>query len=332
MEKNIIIHIGFPKALSTFLQKNIFPFMPSTYFEGKYRSNDNPITKIIRDIISNKNPLNFDYAKKKERLEKFIDKIGEDNIIISFEALFGCYSNNYRDRKFIIDLLKIFFPDVKILVILRRQDDFIESLYKQMLSAGYSISFYNYINYKNSILGDYKYRKGLNIDVKELNFYNYIQYCITVFGTSNIVVIPFEYFIESNSGFLRYLFKTTNLPPIYPDHFKIENRSYSLISSYLALFFNRFFISPYNTLGFIPEKPFNKYLSSKSSKPIKLVLKISNAMSLRNMLKKIDEIYYIKYKCCNAVIREKIMAIHNDSNYKLNELVDFDLKKYGYYK
>ncbi len=333
-EKNIIIHMGMPKCGSTFLQSKVFPNINNTYFEGNDRKDLNPISTAIRNIIAYKDPLNIDIEKTKREVDVFLNRLPEKNIIISYEALFGCFFNNYRDKKLIADLIYLLFPKAKLLLIIRKQNTWVHSIYKQLLSVGYSFSFKKFTNYCNSNFENYQYRKGINIDVKELNYYNYISYLFQVFNKERVFVLPFEYFLENKKEFLKSVFQYTNLPEYYPSDFKHENKSYSFISAYLAIIFNRFFIRPYNSLGFIPEQPFLKSLLKvkKSNTFTLFLIKISAALNFNNMLKLFDKLFYIKYSFLKPSMSKKIMQTHNESNKKLNKIVGFDLKKYGYFE
>jgi hypothetical protein len=89
----------------------------------------------------------------------------EVKFVISFEGFSGNIEIGYTNSGIIAEILKGVTAgfDVKIIVYLRRQDLFIESLYTQMIQQGHSFSFQEYINSLNksffswkSLLDSYK--------------------------------------------------------------------------------------------------------------------------------------------------------------------------------
>ena len=331
--KNLVIHVGQSKALSTFLQKRIFPFLTDTYFEGSHKGEQNPITLLIRKIIAYKDPLNFEYEKERRILHKFIQNIEQSNVVISCEALFGNFTANYRDKKLIIDLLKDFFPQARILIILRCQDQWLESMYKQLISIGYSIRVDQYLNYEKNQFGTHSYKNFINVDVRELNYFNYVKYCIRQFGQQNVIVMPFEAFRKDNTKYLQFLYDKTELPHFYPESYHVENKSLSLVSSHIALWLNRFLVRPYNQLGFIPEKPLFDFFeeNAKRHKAWERLAKVSRKCTLRFLLQNLDRAFYIKHNFIDQHKRDTIRDFHSEDNRKLSKLIKWHLQEYGYF-
>lgn len=331
--KHLVLHVGLPKALSSFLQTVLFPHLPDTYYEGQVRSPNNVLTQIIQGIISYEDPLTWDGGAARERVSRALDAIPEDNVLISEEALFGCYFNNYRDKRVILELLKESFPSAKLLVVIRRQDKLVESLYKHMLKVGHSVAFDQYINLCNDHLGDYRYREGLNIDVKQLDFDAYVSYAEELFGEAGVTVLPFELFLRDREAFLAELFRRTGLPCHYLEEYPYVNRAYSALSCSLARVFNRYFQNPVNPCGFIPQRPFYEMLCRRSedSAVYNFLRKISYRCTFKDLLETVDKIFYSKASFCTKAVRELILAHHRESNRQLSRRYELELGRYGYF-
>jgi hypothetical protein len=323
--------VGMGKALSTYLQDAIFPYIKNIYYSrGKYDF----INFLSKKIIDG-NPLNIDMETEKENLETFIRTIKEQRILISEEWFDGHIEPDYRDKQIVIDLLKEFYPKAKIFLIIRRQDTFLESYYRQMIYFGYSMSFKSFINYKKGEFCHYRIRSTVNVDVRSLNYFNVINYYMKKFGKDNVVVLPFELFLENKQKFLSIMYDRLKLDPYYPDQYDPINRSHSLLSIYLRIVLNRLLIRPFNSLGFIPERPFHEVLRHKRTRndnlAIRLALSLSYRCSLEWMLRSLEKVIYIKGSLLRNGIGDKIIDYHRNSNIKLSEVIGFELGRYGYY-
>jgi len=110
----IIIHVGLPKAGSSFLQRNVFPYMNNINLlcpkHSKYGSNDH--FALIGDLIPNK--IN----------------------IISNENFYGNVYNieQYDNQYNIARRLHLLYSNAKVIVVFRNKKDWIESLTAQFMS------------------------------------------------------------------------------------------------------------------------------------------------------------------------------------------------------
>lgn len=110
-KKDIIIHIGLHKTATTFLQKDIFPYVRGYnfiyYFDFK---------------------KSYKYSKK---------------IIISDETLSGTpfFNKDPNVRFDIAGKLKLLFPEARILLVLREKEGWVKSLYGEYVRKGGYCSF-----------------------------------------------------------------------------------------------------------------------------------------------------------------------------------------------
>jgi len=144
----VIIHPGFPKAGSTFLQTEFLYQVPKTLYIGiplpRFPKEDTVDYKILNFFNDLKEFLFFideekfnkvkDYKIKnlQDSLRDIIDSIGINNInqiIYTDKALTEISSETIVNRSKKVDRLTLLFKDPYFLFVIRRQDHFIESLY-----------------------------------------------------------------------------------------------------------------------------------------------------------------------------------------------------------
>jgi len=124
MEKKCdVIHVGYPKCASSFLQQVVFVEHPNII---QIRKNHRALLFELRDSAGSSH-FNIDNYKKRF-FSKFSKPITEnDKIIVSFECLSDPQHIILNDKLLAKNIHKI-FRDVKILVVLRKQYSIIFSI------------------------------------------------------------------------------------------------------------------------------------------------------------------------------------------------------------
>ena len=204
------IHIGYAKSGSSALQSSFFPNHPEIYFYGLFddfsgTGNTNfsfstesgtrichqlrsPgfFNRFLNEDIKN---LNFHIAKAKENNQTFV-------LSNEFFSLFDA-------PQWSVGQLKELFPEGKIIIIIRRQQDIIKSVYKHQgreISVapkkyrGLYVSFNEYFDYlyenwqkKNPVHWVYSF-------LNKIDYYRTISYYSHEFGVENIHVLLYEDF------------------------------------------------------------------------------------------------------------------------------------------
>lgn len=123
--KNLIIHIGYHKTASTFLQDEIFPVLPVNYIclAGRKRK--------ILDMVESKENFNAGILREWAMSEVVKNnKVVQDTTIMSQEELSG-HPSGYKsiDPFLIAGNLKDAFPNAKIFIVIRNQFNYIKSIY-----------------------------------------------------------------------------------------------------------------------------------------------------------------------------------------------------------
>lgn len=338
--KNIYIHIGIQKTGTTFLQEFCFPYLKGLHYAHKKNYSIPPPDSIVGRLsrIANTNPLFLDLKKEKEEVDLLLQSINEETVLISYERLFGNLSFNFYDNFTTTSSLKHLFPTAKIIMIIRRQDDLLESLYKQCLRSYFCPTVNSFLNYVNKRFEDPAYFFTYpSINAKQLNLHKYACNYAQVFGRDNVILLPYEMMKADQQSFLNRLFDFMHIEPFYPKKNRNAHRSYSLLSCYIAFLLNRFVRvkgRESKMFRFIPNEPFSSYLRNQSSVNFfcRALDKINRRLSLNYILEHIvDRIFYMKGNLISNRKKELIMELHKESNRKLDEEFDLGLKQYGYY-
>jgi hypothetical protein len=221
MDRQLILHIGRHKTGTTSLQK--FLSLNDQILLDKhnilYPTSGRRVNyhhPVFWRLINDNNGL--DYALR----DRVVDEAKERNarkIILSSEIL--SRPSVTREQ---LDTIKSEFRifDISVLVFLRKQHDFLESVYAEMIKTG--ILCYP--------------AKIHTIDV-ELNYYTFISKYADVFGKDNIIVLPYktnsEHSIfndflnalgcEPDNNFIFPRRKNTRLPWMYIEVLRIVNKS-----------------------------------------------------------------------------------------------------------
>lgn len=114
---NTIIHVGFPKCASTFLQNKVFP-----YLDVHFNNAEKTIPFHCMEISLAES-------------DKYLKKTDLNDTLVSYEGIVGDpYTGftNYRDR---VDLVFKHFPDAKIIVVIR-SSGYLNSLWGQHVRQG----------------------------------------------------------------------------------------------------------------------------------------------------------------------------------------------------
>lgn len=276
----MIIHVGLPKTLTTLLQKilseNSEKFLlknnilyPETFaaFQGLNNRNHWYFCKLFKNKIKiqwlHELTKNIDQQEllKNFKLE-LKEKKNVNKIIISCEGLVFATKND------LINIQKIFENyKIKIILVLRKQDELIYAYYNQLVkSRNLTINFNKFceqlINYKNE---KKNYTYELN---KILNFESIISKYINVFGKKNLKVLFFE---EEKKILVQKFFNYIGIQK-FNYSMQIENSSLSpfliLIKRFTNIFINNekkriFFQNIFLFLSEFFPKNYNKNFSNE---------------------------------------------------------------------
>jgi hypothetical protein len=308
---NLFIHIGLPKSASTYLQSEIFPNLDCLNIPRF----DPNINKLFEDYFHRPS---LDYTSDVNAL------LSQSNgqVIFSNERP-DIYTSDSRLRSTFTQMYKHLFPGAKIILIIRRQDNFIESLYANMVMNGAWYSPLFYIGKKSYSMRNPKVMRFPTVNLDYLDWLEHVTELHSLFGKENVLVLPFELLTESSTKFVKKITDFMNIP--YPTSLppaKKVNNSLCTGAIHFRRILNRFINSETNPFYFLIENPFRNSNNN-------LLKTISKYINFNYPLK-----YFFRVNCNKKIysnkIRQEILHNYSNSNQLLQKLIDTDLEKYGY--
>ena len=138
-----LIHIGYHKTGSSWLQKSVFR-RPEAGFGALAKTLDSPLKQLL--VIPN--ALDFDPAAVSAALEPQLQQIEAKGLraVVSSERLAGHPFSGGYDSKELATRLQRVFPTGRVLIVIREQRGIILSSYKQYVKAGGPASLSGYLN------------------------------------------------------------------------------------------------------------------------------------------------------------------------------------------
>jgi len=259
MNKELIIHVGYPKTATTTFQENLIYklsnldkinlLIASNEVIKNFKLNNSIlINYIYHYIIYNKWHDNIknelDKIEEKKNKFKFIfsnetlsifseqDKINRNRVILSNTI----FNNPKRIKK----IFKNSFNKIKIVIIIRCQQKFVESIYKE---------WFPYISKTTDIkkFEDFAkiYTKPKNVRCGYLNYYKVIVNYQKVFGKKNVKILFYEDLIYNKNNFISNL---SNILKIKKNLiFKAFNKKLNFKNNYEYKVSLNFFISKFVT-------------------------------------------------------------------------------------
>jgi hypothetical protein len=189
-EKEVYIHIGYPKTATTTLQKYFLSKQNEEFFYIGYPISfeDNIMLEVIRFFTHYDNLYFYNNINKiKKYIYDYIDQISQTKIILSDEAFsVGRYFPGFNDRKSIAEKLKLIFPNARIIVTIRNQKDMIKSYYLQVVKFEKKNNDFTSFLEKEIELD--KYSGNLSL----FKYYETIKLYADLFNKDNLKVLFFE--------------------------------------------------------------------------------------------------------------------------------------------
>lgn len=202
--KSVFIHIGLSKTGTTFLQNNFFEKHPEIFNLGKPNFSKDENVMLIRSSIIKNNDINFLTSDKMKYLKKKIKTLCQKKTVIFSEENF---SNNPKNLQRNAQRIKKVFGEVKIIITIRNQINFLESLFFSDLYKSYSN---NLTGENNEILTDFNVwlKKNWNYLEKRISFKMIIDYYSKTFTNKNVSILVYE---EMSSDIKKFSWKISQI-------------------------------------------------------------------------------------------------------------------------
>lgn len=183
MNSNKIVHIGYPKTASTFLQQNVFAntknYQIIDFFTCKEISHDIILNGYFSDFASH------------------ISKLPEGNLIFSYEGLVGNFASGIGiNSTQTADILKKIGFNKVIVVTRKNKKKWFDSIFNHYVKTGGRLSYKDYIkNPKNSLQMRQYYPEMMKNADKLIDHYS------RVFGKKNVLHLYSEEIYSPKSDF-----------------------------------------------------------------------------------------------------------------------------------
>lgn len=233
MPKPRMLHIGYPKCMSTSLQRDYFDKHPEIYFLGWGREDTEH--GWISDEMAGIGEVELRYSKSfmydekavaqyiNKHLELFERDDSKKLLCFSFESMSFTMHYDIDAAEKARRLKALFGPDCKVLMVVRNQLDLFRSYYFECVRGGYAGHFnqfieYNYFHLFRSILSDLFYDRMLELYA-------------TLFGQDNVAVMPMELLATNQQAWLKEISSFLNISPL---DFELQKHNASDDKTYIA--------------------------------------------------------------------------------------------------
>lgn len=137
--KRLFIHLGTQKTGSTVIQKTLYKYESDLRKEGFFllKPTKLPFLLTFRERLDNKDYLSTIKSQFRKNINQSFNK--KNKVILSWEGFYGDPLKFFKNRGQILDFISSSIGndiEINIIVFLRRQDDFIQSLYSQAINQG----------------------------------------------------------------------------------------------------------------------------------------------------------------------------------------------------
>ena len=255
---NIYVHIGYPKAASSTLQKHFFQKHPGINYLGLYPTKNvgpNPIDidqtalfltddnlkRFYKEILSKApDEYNHDYAAKLF-VKGVKSNLSSTNVnLLSHEGFLASFFS-YGDIKEKAERLKSFIPDAKIIMIIRNQLDLIKSQYRDWPFDPRDVRKGKPVSLENWISLAIKYDQQIGF-MSSLQFDRVAKLYEKLFGLDNIRILCMESLAKGSDEFAKEISDFLEVDPNTTKELiklKHENRAVSSGTNFLRSWMRR---------------------------------------------------------------------------------------------
>ncbi|HIK30404.1 MAG TPA: sulfotransferase domain-containing protein [Oscillatoriales cyanobacterium M59_W2019_021] len=206
----MLIHVGYPKAASTWLQNIVFSDEKAGFFAPWGLPSGEATEQFV---IAN--AFKFSAEQARQAFASGVEEAQRQNLVpvISQETLIGSQIRGCYWGKEVADRMAATFQNAKILIVIREQKATILSSYREHIKMGETTTFDRFI-------GAYDRKPGFGppCQLDYLEYDRTIAYYHTLFGAENVLVLPFELLKHNRQDFAEKIFHFVGLTaqPNYP--------------------------------------------------------------------------------------------------------------------
>ncbi len=324
-EKRVVFHTGFMKTGTTYLQRSVFPGLADTTIHGLFDD-------FMQDADEVRRASSI--APHEAKIRRWRDVIARDEglDLFTWEGMVGSYLKNHCDFSQLTDYLRAIAPDAHVLLIIRRQDALLESLYKQCIQQGHSVSPASFLNWKDGGFGPFRFPGSANIAISTLDFERFVSAYEAAFGPGNVHVVPYEWLRAEPDRFYAALSRCVGQPVQPVAGTGGQNVSLSRSGARVARVVNRLYRMPHREGGLIPYRPFAGAISRREPGPGKTALLLADLpFNPRGLLQRIMPGKGASARIFDDDVTKAIMQVHAAANRRLDDRLGLGLGSLGYY-
>ncbi len=313
----LVLHIGYHKTGTTFLQNNIFSKHPEIFYIGQPFENK-IIQKAIREFKM-EHDLDFDSNRIVSIISNELDKypaeffVDKKVIMISLESLHSGDEWFGRNIVTMSHRLKNTFPEAKIILGIRSQAKYIESNYKEYIIHGGKLNF-NFFLYNSYLFNRCLYPK--------LNYDRVITLYRKLFD-DNFYVYIYEKFFTNIDKELQKICHFIGID-------EIQNHKNDRI--YVGL--TKFSTEIIRNMNKLISKDFSEQFYDVGDRTRLNLLEKSRRRVIQ-VVRIFDSVIRIVFKLRSSYLKSKhtkhIQYIFSESNKHLTQILDKDINKFGFW-
>lgn len=297
---NPLVHIGYHKTGSTWLQESFFPVHSGFTLLLSHHE--------IFELLAKPNALEFDSAVARGVLDAAIANVENGAVpVISSEILSGSPLAGGRESKDLAERIHGSIPNARILVVIREQRAALASLYKQYVSSGGVGSMRDF--FSPPVAYSYSW-----FDPRHYQYASLVACYLRLFGPKRVKVLLYEQLRKHPEDFIREIevFSGASRQNVSCIQMEAVHKSLSGVATSVLRFANRFERSPSN--------------------PTPIVSIIGLRKIARALLTRIDSIGLdgAGDKRLREFVSRRFRGAFSDSNRNLEKLTGLDLRDYGY--
>ncbi|MEK7991512.1 MAG: sulfotransferase [Thiotrichaceae bacterium] len=296
----MLIHIGYHKTATTWLQLFYFPHHPELAFVAGHDS--------LWQHVMSLPPLEFDSVATQQLFQPLIQQSLQTQQIpiLSAERLSGNPHAGGFDNKEMADRLNAVFPQAKILIVIRRQPDAILSNYKQYIRVGGICNLSEYL--QPPVDGRIPLFR-----LDNFAYHHLANYYAQLFGKNKVKVMLYEQFCQQPQIFIQQLSQFIGVSS--NQQFPIEQQVNTSMSD-LAISLKRQINKWHGDDSLYPITPCCAWLTNRLSKTVEYL----------------DQKQYLNFY--QSDLKSQIQTVVGDrfktSNAQLAQQFQLDLAAYGY--
>lgn len=213
MDKPSLLHIGYPKSMSTTLQRCVFARHPEILFLGwgtgvlEHGWRDDHLAALCEVGIRYQKVLDYDPQKAAEIIAPYRAQFAADDgkkvLCLSSESF--CFTMNHDvDATIKADrVMNLLGNNVKVLIVVREQLSLIRSYYYECVRGGYTGYFDEFL--------DQIYHYQFHSIISDLRYHQLYQLYCRLVGSESVLVMPMEGIVADNGKAVREICRFAGL-------------------------------------------------------------------------------------------------------------------------